>query len=413
MQKAFLVTNKSTQVKDYLEHRSIIQITEEHKSLTELDLAHLGIIDVDKFIYLYYASDDGDLAFRSDLNVLRSLLNSAFFHVDEGIFVLIDCKNPMLEDLIHSATRATALVGSALQVIHHDGALTFNDVSKYIAGTVVGSETSSSYKAVYIKEADTTEKERYASATSDGLASVIPTLTDQYTMYRKRAEVEGISSGHVVTDSYTRPQTMQNFPRQIAPTIKQWAAYLQTGERYTKYELGVGYLLDYLTKIGTRVLVIDMTGDVGVLAQLDNFDYNKLLVNELVNRKMFAEKVGYLSCTYNQLGFVIQMLDNVEGDMSYIFVCNVDVYKETRTLLAPLCRVLYASYTTHFLEECVQRYIATGLQSTSVFLSRAVMFEQFNIQRYKEDFEGTRVALLELDSVDTTDYYECVTGGGL
>lgn len=413
MQKAFLCSNKVTQVREYLEHRSIISVEEEHRSLAELDLEHLGIIDVDKFIYLYYASDDGDLAFRTDLNVLRNLLSSAFFHVDEGIFVLIDCKNPMLEDLIHSATRGTTMVGPALQVIHHVGALTLSDVSRYIAGTTIGSETSSSYKAVYIKEADTEEKARFEHAVEDGLVTVLPSLTDQYSMYKKRAEVEAISSGHSVTDTYTRPQTMKDFPKRALPAIKRWSVFLQTGDEFTKFEKGTGYLVEYLTRIGSRILVIDMTSKDKVQKELEHFKCATVTIPELTSRKSFVEKAGYLRCTYNQFGYVVQTLDNVEGIVSYIIVCDTDVYDEIQEMLQPLCRVLYSSYTTHFLEECVKEYLNKGYHSTTLFLSRAVMAEQFSIGAYKDQFTGTRVALLELEDSDTTDYYECATGGGM
>lgn len=413
MQKAFLCCNKVTQVREYLEHRSIISIEEEHRSLSELDLEHLGIIDVDKFIYLYYASDDGDLAFRSDLNMLRNLLSSAFFHVDEGIFVLIDCKNPMLEDLIHSATRGTTMVGPALQVIHHTGALTLSDVSRYIAGTTIGSETSSSYKAVYIKEADTEEKARFEHAVDDGLVTVLPSLTDQYTMYKKRAEVEAISSGHSVTDSYTRPQTMKDFPKRALPAIKRWSVFLQTGDDFTKFEKGTSYLVEYLTRIGSRILVIDMTSAERVKQEIEQFKFATVTIPEMTARKSFVEKVGYLKCTYNQFGYVVQTLDNVDGIVSYIIVCDVQDYDEVQEMLRPLCRVLYSSYTTHFLEDCVRSYLARGYKSTTLFLSRATLSEQFSLAKYKEEFTGTRVALLELEDSDTTDYYECSTGGGM
>ena len=72
MQKCFAVINKETPIASYLQHRSIIEVTEEHRSLVEITPAKLDIIDVDKLLYVYYSTDDGDLSFRSDMNMLRS-----------------------------------------------------------------------------------------------------------------------------------------------------------------------------------------------------------------------------------------------------------------------------------------------------------------------------------------------------
>lgn len=409
MQKCFLVSNKATQVREYLEHRSIIEVLEEHRSLQELDLQHLGIVDVDKFIFLYYATDDGDLAFRSDLNVLRQLLNSPFFRADEGIFVLVDCENPMLEDLIHSACRDTNFVGSKLEVIHHSGALTLNDVSKYIAGTVLGSQTTSSYKAVYIREEETEERERYANV-GDGMETILPVLTDHYTMYKRRAEVEAVSSSRVVTDAYTRPQVLRDFTKLGHPTIKQWTAFLLSGVRYTQFENGVNYLIEYFTRVGHRCLVVDITNSKSVNIILPGaklFD-----VGGISTKTSFIEQVGYLKCRYNQLGYVVEMLDNIEGVNTYIFVCDADAYPELKEYLDPLCSTLYADFVTHFTEDAVQDYLSMGVSSTAVFLSRAVMYRKFSLDNYKQDFEGQRVALFQLEDVDTTDFYECTIGGG-
>jgi len=408
MQKAFLVSNKATQVREYLEHRSIIEITEEHRSLTELDLTHLGIIDVNKVIYLYYASDDGDLAFRSDLNVLRQLLNSAFFHTDEGMFILIDCKNPMLEDLINSACRDSNLQGGALTIIHHTGVLTFSDVSKYIAGIVVGEQTASSYKSVYVREADTEERERYESQAADGLTAVLPVLTDQYAMYKKRSDVEAISAGRIVTDVSRRPQMLQKFAKIVTPTVNQWSAFLVSGERYSKFEESALYLSDYTTRVGLRTLVVNLSRNPltfvakgAAIVQL----------KDLMTRRSFAEKVGYLECRFNQFGFVVEMLDNVEGINSHIFVCDKEDFGVMQELLEPLCRVLYSEFITHYDEDSVKEYLEMGVHATTVFLSTAISFNEFSLPPYKEAFNGTRVAAFPLTDVDTTDFYECATGG--
>lgn len=410
MQKCFLVSNKTTQVREYLEHRSIVEITEEHRSLTELDLTRLGIIDIDKFIYIYYESDDGGLSFRSDLNVLRQLLSSAFFHTSEALFLLVDCSNPMLEDLVKSACRDSNLVGSKLEIIHHTGALTFSDVSKYISGSAFGTQTNSSYRAVYIREEDSQERERFTNQ-SDGMDSILPVLTDHYSMYKKRADVEAISSGRMVTDSYTRPQVLQNFSRRDVPKIQQWNAFLITGMEYTGFENSVSYLLDYYERVGLRCMVVDLTTSPSV--KIDTTKLHQYILSELQVHRAFSEWAGYIRCRYNQLGFVVQMLDNVEGINAYIFVCDQSLFETLKQYLSPLCSRLYCDYVTHFTEDAVQDFLAKDFQVTTLFLSRAIIYNQFDLSKYKEEFRGVRVALYSAEGADTTDFYECATGGGM
>lgn len=408
MQKCFLVANKATQVSEYLEHRSIVEVTEEHRSLIELDLNRLGIIDVDKFIYLYYASDDGDLAFRSDLNVLRQLLSTAFFHAGEAIFILVGCSNPMLEDLIHSACRDSQLIGSKLNIIHHSGTLTLNDVSRYIAGFTVGSQTQSSYKSVFIREEDSEEKERYTND-PDGLEAVLPVLTDHYAMYKRRADVEAVSSARTVTDTRQRPQILHNFSKIEEPTIKRWSAFLLSGAPYTKFELGVDYLLDYFGRVGFRCLVVDLTCHKHTMVFTTGS--KTLGLGELTSKTALSEQSGYLKCRPNQLGYLVEMLDNLEGIHVLLFVTDEEEYVNTGDFIEPLCGSLYRDFVTHFSEAAVEEYLDRGYSSTTLFLSRAAVSEDFDLKKYKEAFGSQRVALLATSQADTTEFYECAVGG--
>lgn len=408
MQKCFLVANKSTQVSEYLEHRSIVEVVEEHRSLVELDLSRLGIIDVDKFIYLYYATDDGDLAFRSDLNVLRQLLSTAFFHASEAVFILVGCSNPMLEDLIHSACRDSSLIGSKLNIIHHSGTLTLNDVSRYIAGFTVGSQTQSSYKSVFIREEDSEEKERYTND-SNGLEAVLPVLTDHYAMYKRRSDVEAVSSTRVVTDVRERPQILRNFSKIDEPTIKRWSAFLLSGTPYTKFELGVNYLLDYFGRVGLRCLVVDLTYHKHTRVLVSGAKL--LTLGELASKTALSEQSGYMKCRPNQLGYLVEMLDNLEGINVLLFVCDEEEYAYVGDFLEPLCQTIYRDFVTHYATSAVEEYIAHGWVSTTVFLSKAAVCEDFDVKAYSKYFRGQRVALMATNQADTTEFYECAVGG--
>ena len=410
MQKCFLVSNKSTQVRDYLEHRSIVEVVEEHAALGELDLQHLGIIDADKFIYIYYQLDDGDITFRSELNIFRQLLASAFFRVDEAIFILVECKNPMLEDLIHSACRDSNLVGSKLEVIHHSGTLSLTDVSRYVAGAAYGAEITSSYKSVYISEGNSDERERYTHSVN-GLDTMLPALTDQYTMYKKRSEVEAVSSGRTVTEVLLRPEVLRDFSYRPKPVVNRWNAFLFSGDLYTRFEKSAEYLSEYYTRLGMRIVVVDMTNSNAV--SINRTGWKELTLQDIAVKTSFTEWTGYIRCRYKQLGYLVEMLDNVDGITAYVFLCESRDYSQLCNFLQPLTQTLYCGFVTHFTESAVKDYLQSGFQSTTLFLSRNAVFESFDILKYKQDFEGTRVAAFTTDRVDTVDFYNCAIGGRL
>ena len=410
MQKCFLVSNKSTQIREYLERRSIVEVVDERRSLTELDLEHLGIVDVDKFLYIYYPSDDNDISFRSDLNVLRQLLSSAFFHASEGAFILVDSRNPMLEDLITSACRDTPMSGANLAILHHEGALTFSDVSRYLTGAIFGSQTSSSYKAVYIKEQDSEEKERYNDENS-GMYIVLPTLTDHYQMYRKRVEVEAIGSSHYVRDTSSRPEVTQHFDEKHFPTIHQFNAFLVSGVPYAGLEKNVDYLVEYFKRTGLRSLVVDLCGD-SELSVVSN-EAHVINLSDAVHQVSFAEQVGYIRCRYNQLGYLLELIDNIIGITRYIFVCDDENYFELSSCLVPLCSTLYTNFVTHYTERALKDYLGNGYTATTLYLSKSSVYRPFDITPYKDQFIGKRVAELPLENADVVRNYDIATGGGV
>lgn len=407
MQKCFLVSNKTTQVKEYLEHRSIVEIVEEYKGLSDLDITRLGIVDVDKFVYMHYEIDDNDMSIRSDLNVFRALLSSAFFHTREAIFILVACKNPMLEDLIRSACRDSSLIGDKLSIFHHSGTLTLHDVGKYITGDTYSSDSiSSSYRTVYIREEDRAERERYVDAAGE-LDTILPKLTDQYAMYRRRSDVEAVSSGGVVSDPYNRPAVLNSFAEIEQPTSRDWTAFLVSGERYTLFQKSINSLVDYFGRVGYRPLVVDFTARS--LCSFD-IDVKRLSLQELQHNTVFSERVAFVKAKFNQLGYIVEMLPNIVGVHRYVFVCDSEDYDDIREFLQPLGKC-YNNFVTHYAEEPVREYLDSGRQATTLFLSTAFAHVPFDLTAYKERFEGQRVALFDHECKDSTEHYECAIGG--
>ena len=404
-----MVSNKETNIANYLQHRSILEVTEEHRSLVELNPEKLDIVDVDKFLYIYYPTDDGDLSFRSDMNNLRTLLSSAFFHVSEGIFILVDSSNPLLEDLIYSALRNSALSRERIEIIHHTGSLMLPDVGKYLSGNASGQTTSSSYKDVYIREADKEEKERYVN-TVGGLETVLPVLTDMSALYAQRAGVEAISAGRLVNEPAARPQVVQDFTRVSVSAAKTISSFVISGEDWTDYERAIGYILEYNQTSGRRCLVINLDPAVDLSMITDKISTLSLL--DIKSPVTPEQTVAVVGGRFNQLGYIIQFLQNVHGVEQYIFnVCPVD-YLLACQMIQQLSEQVYMVFVAHYNYKSVERYVRQGLKSTALFLSFEHFKTDFDLKRYKSELHGTIVAAFPTEDVDYVEFYNFATGGG-
>lgn len=408
MQKCFLVSGKNTMIRDYFTRRSIMEVVDERRNLSDIDLNNMGIVDIDKFIYIYYGSDDYDMSFRADLNVLRQMLNSPFFHADDGIFILVDGTNAMLEDYIKSACRGTSFVGNHLRVIHHKGALTLNDISGYMSGDVYGEDVVSSYRTVYIRESDNEEHDRFLNSSSD-LQMILPVLTDQYAMYAKRAKVEALSSATTISEPTVRPQFLQDFTVTPKASVKRWNAFLISGDLYTNFQLGVKYLTSYFGKMGLRTAVVDLTDRFSNHIELPNSRLYSL--PELRSTSTFAEQSAFIRAKFSNLGYVFEMIENIEGVAVYLFVCEPEKVKELQSYLTPICDKLYTNYTTHYCEESLQDFLASNLEVSTLFLSNMNINKAFNIEVYRESFKDVRVAwMFQEDIADLTAYYNNALG---
>ena len=182
-----------------------------------------------------------------------------------------------------------------------------------------------------------------------------------------------------------------------------------SGSPYTKFELGARYLTEYLARVGLRCVVVDISG--GARSHVSIPDSRTLTLGELSEKMAMAEQIGYLRCRPNQLGYLVSMLDNLDGVSVLIVVCNEREYTYVYDLILPLCSTLNRDFVIHHCEDAVLDYLDSGLRSTTVFLSSAAVEENFDIMKYKDSFDGQRVALFETVQPDTTEFYECAIGG--
>lgn len=410
MQRCFLVINKETQVASYLQHRSILEVVEEHRSLSELNMEKLDIVDVDKFLYIYYRTDDSDLSFRSDMNALRNLLGSAFFHVSEAMFILVNNENPLLEDLIHSALRNTKMPRDKIEVIQHSGSLMLADVGKYLAGSVSGQTTSSSYRDVFIREAEREEKERYVNS-GTGIESVLPVLTDMAAIYAQRASVEAISAGRVVTENFTRPAFVKDFSRVNVDIAKTIGSFVVSGEDWTFPGRATGYLTEYFRTVGRRCLVINLDDDLSVC---DEIGASSILTLMDIKSPITTEaSIAIINARFNQLGYIVGFLGNINGVEQYIFNVSPEDYGVVSQLVSQLSEKMYNIFVAHYNRRSLLSYVNSGIKSTALFLSFEHFKEEFGLKAFKDDLKGTVVAEFPESDVDYIEFFDFATGGGL
>lgn len=408
MQKCYLVINKETQVASYLEHRSIITVTEEHRSLSEIDLQKINIVDVDKFLYIYYQTDDGDLSFRSDMNALRNLMSSAFFHVSEMMFILVNSTNPLLEDLIHSALRDSPISRDKVEIITHSGALMLVDVGRYLSGFSAGQNTSSSYRDVFISEADKEEKERFLNV-SGGVEAVLPALTDMAALYQQRAGVEAISAGRIITEHSIRPSFVKDFTRITTSITESGKSFVVSGERWSFSEKSVGYLVQYLRSAGRRVLIVNLSKPesisrlIGPCSALDLMQIKVPVTPEY--------PISLLSCNFNQLGYLIEFLHNIKGIEEYIYYCDEAEYMEVSSIIHQMNEDTSDIFVAHYSQDSIENFINSGKKATSLFLCSSRFREEFSLQIYREDLKDILVVEFPLEDVDCTEFYEYAIGG--
>lgn len=408
MQNCFLTINKETQVASYLHHRSIINVVEEHRSLSELRLDNIAIVDVDKFLYIYYQTDDSDLSFRSDMNILRTLMSSAFFHASEVLFILVNNQNPLLEDLVYSALRDCSVTRDKIEIISHTGALMLADVGKYLSGSASGQVTASSYRDVYVTEADKEEKERFVNQ-STGLDSVLPALTDMASMYEQRAHVEAISAGRVVSEQSFRPTLIKDFTRVNVESAKTKRAFVISGERWSDSHLAIQHLVSYFHVVGYRSLIINLDNKMNIAGILD--ESTELNLMDIKVPITPATSISILNARFNQLGYIIEYLNNVKGVDDYIIYCDDDNYKNVLTLIEQLCEVTHGIYVAHYNRDSIERFVERGLKATAMFLSFGRFKEDFVLTEFKEQLEGIIVAEFPTEDVDVTEFYDYAIGG--
>lgn len=409
MQRAYLVINKDTQIAGYLTQRSILDVVDERRSLTDLDLNNMPIVDVERLIIIFYDLADGGLSFRAEMNALRNLLSSAFFNADTMTVILVNIEDPMTEDIINSAIRDSKLSHGNLEVIHHDGTLMFSDVGNYLAGAAIGQQSSSTFKSVYIREADKEEKDRFENVPGENsIDTLLPALTDMSALYKQRAHVEAISAGRVVMDTASRPETVNEFTRIDVISTKTYPTFVVSGEDFTMFERAAGYLVDYERGIGRRVLVINTDYTVNIAEAVG--ECVELNLEGLKMQSTPTNAVAVLSVRFNQLGYVIQYMNNILGIEEVIFNVAEEDYVQMCKFVRQLSDEVYCVYVAHFHKRSVDRFIAKAIPATALFLTFEIFQEDFGLKSRKKELKRCVVGKFPVEDVDTVEFRDLSTG---
>lgn len=408
MQKCLLIANKTTRISEYLERRALYEVVEERQSLSTISIESMDIIDVDLLLFIYYESDDNGLGFRSDMNALRKLLACPFFNVDSAVFILVDDKNPLREDLIRTAVRTSSLTEDKIEIIKHEGSLMLEHVVKYLSGNASGSDTSSSYTTVYITEAGTEEKDRYANV-NNGVKAILPILTDNAQMYNHRARAEALSSGRVLVEHTNVPKMTRDFSDVSYEKSNEMRGYVFSGVDYSGYEKSVKYYAEYCNRIGQRVMIVNIGTKWNIADVVP--DCEVINLTTMRQHNVIANMSVGIDISFSSLWYFVEFIDNIPGIDAYIFLVPRELFETACNIVSQLCDKVKCCFVTHFTDEAVRDYLREGIKSDTVFLSEMAMTERFDIKKYTEDFHGSIVAYFPQDTVDYSDFYSLVEGG--
>lgn len=411
MQKAFFVSNRNTQAPDYLEHRSILKIYKCLPNLNTIDLRSMEIIDVDKFIYIYYLSDDDGMQFRTDMGIFRQLVSSPFFHVQSALFIFVNDPNTLLDDIVRSACRDSNLTDTKnnLEIIHHEGQLVLNDLASYITGTAIGNDTASTYRTVYITESDVREKIRFDNEYT-GLDQMLPQVTDMAEAYRTRASNEALTSSRMVKeDSYVLP-VIDSYSDLTSAKVEKTKCLIVTGDKFSKFSDTVNLLYKQFDLLGLKIMVLNLdTPDIITP------DFDAVLFKDISHSFYPRSTVSVFKAKQCSLGYFISNLDNIHSIDLFIIVIPCEVFVNTCGALRQLCDETRIVYVMHNLEESMKSYIDLGIKSDTIFINRNIISEDFDILSYRDVVGDSICAYFpeSIDLVDEREFFDFCVGGML
>lgn len=406
MQKCLLISNRNTKIAEYLEKRSIFEVTAEHTDLTHYDINSMDIVDVDKLVYLHYESDDGDVSFRADMNALRRLLSCAYFNVESITFILVNDTSSISDDLIRTAIKSSNLTDEDIEIIHHDDVLQLDHVAKYLSGSASGTDTASTYRSVYITQSNSDEKDRFDNNRTK-VSAVLLQLTDSASIYSERARVEASTSGRIVTDTLPHIRTVDNFTSNKQPSTNTLNGFILTGMSYSGYENVANVFTEYSKSIGERTLIVNLIPDKSIA---DLIDCELVNIDDISSKLPIASLIAGIDVRLSYFGYLLEFIDNFNNVDNYIFLCPSQIYNLISTPVNKVFDSLRTIFVCHYSEDALTHYIQSGLHFDTFILSPKSIKSDFDIISYKEYFDGTSVLLMPTEYDDYSEFYHLIRG---
>lgn len=390
MINAYLVVNKPSVAAEYLEKHNILHIVRYTSSLAAQDMND-AIIDVDKLLYIYYGEVPDDTAFKADLSILRSRLESAYFTCRSFMFILVKAR-PGLSDYIHAALDRFEYPEDKLEIIEHDRELMLPELSTYISGVTLGDTTNNSYIDVYVSEAGKEDKERYTNRMDETIATITPTLVDEAAMYKSRIVSLSQTYDSVVSQTEAERDLMSNTPPFSRKTMAFMDTILVAGEPFSNYTKVAVTFAEHYADIGERVLVVNLTGN----SFLDLFfsPVNTPNLPDMWYRYTPEKLVTYLSAKVGDYAMILTNENNIEAVNVKIVVVPPEAFELIHRIETYSLSKLHTVYVLHKQRASFEQCINLKESIDTIIVDPTLFNDTFNIGDYRKHFVNTACVML-------------------
>lgn len=410
-----MVVNKKTNVHHYLEEHKIVHVVHFANSLIDNEKVNQSIIDIDKFIYIYYGdTTDEDVAFKSDLNRFRKMLDSTFFSTRSILFILVKSR-PNVKDFIESTLKDTTFPKEDVEIIEHTGELMLPDLTKYISGINLGDITKNTYINVYLTEKGKNEKVRFPNTASQ-IERITPQLADEMSMYLTRVKNLGIANDRIINQQDNLPTTVDEFPILEKKTLKFTDTIIITGIPYTNYDNAALYYSKYLLSVRKRCLLINMNEGDHILSQFNN-NFSMISLHNLTSTYIPEHPISYISLTLNSLSFFIANEANIESIDIKIILVSISNFDVICRIFSCLPSILKKVVVLHKKKDDFEKLKLYKWNPTVILVQNALFNDNFDLLSYSSFFKNSSCVLLPNHLENILDikefYYNCFSKGSV
>lgn len=415
MIKVYMIVNKKTNVHQYLEEHKIVKIVHFSNSLIGNEKVNQSIIDIDKFIYVYYGdTEDEDIAFKSDLNRFRTMLDSTFFSTRTILFILVKARSEV-KDFVESALKNVKLSKEDIEIIEHKGELMLPDLTKYISGINIGDVTKNTYLNVYLTESGKKEKERFQNTVTQ-IERITPQLADEKSMYTIRAKNLGVANDRLITQSDNSPITVNEFSIFKKKTIEFTDNIIITGMPYSSYENAAVYYSKYLISLRKRCLIINIDDENNILPKFDK-NISIVSLNKLNSLYIPEYPLAYMPLNLNSLSFFIANESNIGSIDIKIILVSIRYYDIICRIFGSLPSNSKKIIALHKKKDDFERIKEYKWKPNVILVQNSIFNDKFDLVSYSSVFKDSTCVILPSNLENLIDmkdfYFDCFGKGGI